>query len=101
MTIWEQQQGAERIVKVPSDVPTRMSHAFGRPYVTAYQLAIGRSGGPRPPGQATPDPSEGSEILRGPHVGSSGSGGCQRIHCFSHGGTACIESLTLACGACE
>jgi hypothetical protein len=41
MTIWEEQQVEERIVEILSSVPTAGApHAFGRPYVTAYQLAI-------------------------------------------------------------
>lgn len=41
-SIWEQQDLEARIVEILSAVPTTSEpHHFGRPFVTAYQLAIG------------------------------------------------------------
>jgi hypothetical protein len=40
-TIWQSEQVEDRILEVLAAVPTRDApHAFGRPYITPYQLAI-------------------------------------------------------------
>jgi hypothetical protein len=45
MSIWEDNHVEATVLDVLSAVPTRNeSHHFGRPYITAYQLAIGVHG---------------------------------------------------------
>ena len=41
MTIWDEQNVLERVLEILDDVPLNNdAHAFGRPYISAYQLAI-------------------------------------------------------------
>ena len=42
MSVWEDQKVEATVIDVLEEVPTRHeSHHFGRPFITAYQLAIG------------------------------------------------------------
>lgn len=42
VSVWEERQVEATVLEVLSAVPTRNeSHHFGRPFITAYQLAIG------------------------------------------------------------
>ena len=41
MSYWQEHDIIEKTIEVLAAVPTVPGHAFGRPYVTAYQLAIG------------------------------------------------------------
>lgn len=40
MSVWNEQQVFDKLVEVLGEVPVKSVHAFGRPYVTAYQLAV-------------------------------------------------------------
>jgi len=41
MSVWDEQDVEQKVVEVLRDVPlTNEHHAFGRPFMTAYQLAI-------------------------------------------------------------
>ncbi len=40
MTLWQELDIAEKVIRILRDVPNATDHHLGRPFLTAYQIAI-------------------------------------------------------------